>query len=211
MTGIEVLGFTDSSVTLTGVQFSNLDTIQGSGFVERMVVVGGGAVNLSGKTILFIDEIAFTAGNDVVNLTGVAQGQRIVTGTGNDSVIGGLGADVLIGGAGGDTLVGGGGADRFVYQALSDSPVAGADRLGFAKADSDLIDLAAIDANLNLAGDQSFVFIGAAAFSGVAGQLRASSAGGLTVVEGDVDGVGGADLRIVLAGIVALGASDFAL
>ena len=211
MSNIEVLGFSDSSVTLTGAQFANLDTIQGSGFVERLVVAGGGAVNLAGKTILFIDEIAFTAGNDVVTFAGVAQAQRIVTGAGNDSVIGGQGADVLIGGAGADTLVGGGGADRFVYEALSDSPLGGADRLGFVKADGDLIDLSAIDANLTAAGDQSFVFIGAAAFSGIAGQLRASVSGGLTIVEGDVNGVGGADLRIVLTGAVALTASDFAL
>ena len=57
-------------------------------------------------------------------------------------------------------------------------------------------DMSVIDANTGLAGDQAFAFIGAAAFSGVAGQLRAQVGGGATVVSGDLNGDSAADFAI---------------
>jgi Ca2+-binding RTX toxin-like protein len=207
--GVEVLRITDTQVTLTGAQLAGFDTVFGSGFFESLTVVGGGAVDLTGKSIVFIDRISFTAGNDTVNFAGGEEGQQLLLGAGNDSVQGGDGADTLNGGLGADTLIGGGGADRFVYGAIGDSPLAAPDRLGFVKSDGDRIDLSAIDADLGVDGNQAFTaFLGAGAFTGAAGQLRAYASGGNTVLEGDVDGDGGADVRIVLIGPVALAFSD---
>jgi Ca2+-binding RTX toxin-like protein len=92
---------------------------------------------------------------------------------GGDTLLGGIGADTLIGGAGRDQMTGGAGLDRMVLNSLSDSGTTFATRdVINTFAHGDKIDLSAIDARTNVAGDQAFSFIGAAAFSGVSGQLR---------------------------------------
>jgi len=71
--------------------------------------------------------------------------------------------------------------------------------------------LSTIDANTNVAGDQAFTYIGADDFSG-AGQLQVLTTGSLnTLIRGDIDGDGAADLLIKLAGNPGLGASSFVL
>jgi len=70
--------------------------------------------------------------------------------------------------------------------------------------------VSAVDANIFVFGLQHFLFIGAAAFTGEAGQLRVSS-GQNTIVEGDVNGDGAADLKITLVGNHHLGAGSFIL
>ena len=67
--------------------------------------------------------------------------------------------------------------------------------MDFNRGAGDKINLAAIDAVAGGA-DNAFSFIGAAAFSGVAGQLRAYSQSGNFFVAGDVDGNGVADFTI---------------
>ncbi len=62
----------------------------------------------------------------------------------------------------------------------------------FSSLEHDHIDLAGIDANTQATGDQAFGFIGSAAFSGVAGQLRYAAHS----LEGDINGDGVADFRI---------------
>jgi Ca2+-binding RTX toxin-like protein len=123
------------------------------------------------------------------------------------------GNDVLRGGAGKDMLTGGAGADRFVFIASGDSMVgAHADRItDFSRAQLDKIDLAAIDANLAVAGNQGFSFIGSGAFTRHAGELRFTVGGGVTTIAGDLNGDGVSDFHIVLNGTVALQASDFTL
>jgi Ca2+-binding RTX toxin-like protein len=115
---------------------------------------------------------------------------------GNDTLFGFKGADVLVGGAGRDTLTGGTGADRFVFASPDESSRAAPDRIvGFFEGDGDRIDLSEIDANVNAAGDQTFLWIGNnSSFVPAlgAGQLRFY--GGF--VEGDVDGDLAADFRI---------------
>ncbi len=73
----------------------------------------------------------------------------------------------------------------------------------------DKIDLRSIDASTWASQDQAFSFIGSAAFTGRAGELR--SAGGS--VYGDVNGDGRADLQInvTVVGGGVLSASDFLL
>lgn len=153
------------------------------------------------------DSLGGLAGNDL--LRGNA-GQDTLSGlAGNDTLDGGAGNDWLIGGAGRDLLNGGAGADRFCYLTLADS-VVGTNRdviSAFSQAEGDRIDLAAIDANSRLSGDQAFSFIGSASFGRIAGQLR--FAGG--VLQADVNGDAQADMEIAVQGVSSLLAADFIL
>ena len=124
------------------------------------------------------------------------------------------GNDVLRGGAVQDVLTGGSGSDRFVFAATGDSAVgANADRIAdFSRAQGDRIDLSAIDANAGAAGNQAFSFIGGAAFTHHAGQLRAAvTSSGVTTIAGDANGDGVSDFHIQIAGAIALVAGDFVL
>jgi hypothetical protein len=60
-------------------------------------------------------------------------------------------------------------------------------------------------------GNQAFTWIGSAAFSNVAGQLHMTTAAGITVVSGDINGDHVADFQIELQGNVTLTAVDFIL
>lgn len=141
------------------------------------------------------------------------EGNDTVQGLGGDDwLYGETGNDVLTGGAGADRLTGGAGADQFVYTLVSDSTGAAMDVItDFLRSQGDRISLSAIDSNSVAAGNQAFAFIGAAAFSQVAGQLRYEAAGGTTNIFGDVNGDGLADLQIQLSGQLNLVAADFVL
>ena len=157
----------------------------------------------------------FAAGDvltGIENLTGSQYNDALV-GTSADNVLQGLnGNDVFAGAGGQDTLTGGAGSDRFVYGNIGQSTLAAPDRItDFSHAQADHIDLAAIDANTAVTGDQAFSFIGTAAFTHHAGELHYGFAGTDTVISGDVNGDGTADFSIVLTGNVALVASDFML
>jgi len=148
----------------------------------------------------------------IENVSG-SQGNDILVGNADANVLRGWdGDDVLNGVAGQDTLTGGIGADRFVVGGAAQSPVGGADLItDFSHAQTDRIDLHLIDANTDVAGDQAFSFIGTAAYSGVAGQLRYAVSGGVTTLAGDVDGDGTSDFHVKLTGSIALVAADFVL
>ena len=124
--------------------------------------------------------------------------------------MGDLGDDILDGGAGTDRLTGGDGADTFRFAAASD--IAAGDTIGdFHSDQADRIDLSAIDAVSGTPANEAFSFIGGAMFSGAAGQLRFTTDGTDGTLEGDLDGVGGADFRIVLTGVITLQPGDFIL
>ena len=153
------------------------------------------------------DTISGLAGNDA--LSGFAGADYLSGDAGNDQLNGGAGNDTLLGGAGRDELTGGTDSDFFRFDALSDSAVGGNRDLivDFNRGQGDRIDLALIDANTALAGDQAFTFIGTAAFGRVAGQLRFS--GGLLQV--DVNGDGRTDMDIAVQGVSSLLATDLVL
>lgn len=100
-----------------------------------------------------------------------------------NSIDGGAGDDVIDGYEGADTLTGGAGADTFMFHVIE-----GGDTITDFVSGSDKIDLTGTGVD--------FTWIGNAAFSGAAGQLR--FAGG--VLEGDVNGDGIADLSITVGG-----------
>ena len=149
----------------------------------------------------------------LLQLLGAAtNGNDSLAGTsGADSVWALEGADTVSGLAGADLLAGGEGADIFRFDSGGVGLGTGADRIADFVAGSDRIDLSAIDADGALAGDQAFAFIGSAAFSSVAGELRYAFDGVDTVLEADSNGDGAADFQIVLSGNVAPLAADFTL
>ena len=137
--------------------------------------------------------------------------------TGNalaNTIVGGGGADILAGGRGLDVLTGGGGPDVFLFREIADSNVGGTirDRItDFSTLAGDRIDLRLIDANVGQVGDQAFTFIGTAAFSGSAGELRQSAVGADTWVQGDVTGDGVGDFSFLLNGSHSLSVTHFNL
>lgn len=130
----------------------------------------------------------------------------------HDILSGNAGDDLLGGGSGRDRLTGGTGADVFTF---ADGDLAGrgansADRiLDFSQAEGDMIDLSALDAIAGTPEIDRFAFIGAAAFSGTAGELRYDQYGSFTMVQGDTDGDGVMDFAIRVDGLVDLVAADF--
>jgi Ca2+-binding RTX toxin-like protein len=122
---------------------------------------------------------------------------NIYGGSGNDGLTGGDGNDWIFGGDGADALTGGAGNDIFYYDDVSQSTPASADNiLDFTSGDK--IDLHAIDA---IAGgaDDAFSFVGNAAFSNHAGELRAVNTGGSNwLIQGDTNGDGVADFQLTL-------------
>ena len=183
--GIDFAMYSESSVAVT----VNLATGTGSGG------------NAQGDTLVSIEGVYGGSGGDT-----------LIGDAGANTLVGNGGNDVIQGGAGRDSMTGNDGADRFVYVATGDSTVAAADRItDFSHAQGDRLDLGQIDANAAVAGNQAFSFIGSAAFTHHAGELRFASAGGVTVVSGDVNGDGNADFSIALTGTLVLVAADFVL
>lgn len=162
------------------------------------------------------DELKGEGGNDT--LMGLSGADTLWGGIGNDSVHGGggddilhgnKGKDLLEGGAGKDVMFGEVGTDRFVFRAVSETGVgAAADEIAdFDPTQGEKIDLRDMDANSRAYGDQAFTFIGDAAFSKSAGQLRYD--GG--VLAGDTNGDRVADFHIVLSNLAALTVDDILL
>lgn len=176
-----------NTITFTGVEKFTINT--GSG--NDVLATGGGRDALNGG-----------AGNDIIS-----------GGAGQDTIVGGKGADAITGGLGVDVMSGGAGADSFHFLALSDSPsTASHDRItDFRRGGADTLNLVAIDADPDTAGDQAFVFLGTAAFTGAGGELHYSQVGGNTIVSADTDGDLATDFVLQLDGLFALTATDFVL
>jgi RTX calcium-binding nonapeptide repeat (4 copies)/Glycosyl hydrolase family 12 len=158
------------------------------------------------------DMVDGRGGNDTIRgaagwdrLSGNTGDDWLVGGRGNDRLDGGAGADSLQGGAGDDSLTGAAGADRFLWYYASKGDVI----TDFATGDR--IDLRAIDSDTGRTGNQTFDFIGSAAFTGTAGDLRSVISGGQTRILADIDGDRQADLIITLDNAVALRATDVLL
>ena len=173
--------------------------------VENLTLSGKAAINGSGNALANV-----MRGNGSANV--------LSGGDDNDQLFGGEGSDRLIGGAGRDLLTGGTGADTFQFGNgdFGGFTSSTCDRiLDFNRAEGDRIDLSAVDANTvnglgNGGVNDAFVFI-TGAFGKVAGQLRAVTTAGVTLLQGDTNGDGVADICIRFEGAPALVAGDLVL
>lgn len=127
---------------------------------------------------------------------------------GNDTLNGGNGNDSLIGAAGADSLTGGVGVDTFVYSAVAQSIGVNQDTITDFVSGTDRINLSQIDANVNVAGNDAFTFIGSASFTGP-GQVRYDAGTGL--LQANINGTFAPELQIQLSGNPTLVAADIIL
>jgi Ca2+-binding RTX toxin-like protein len=166
--------------------------------VENLTLTGTTALNGTGNAL-----------NNT--LSGNVAANRLNGGAGNDTILGLAGNDFLTGGNGTDKLTGGAGADTFDFNALIESTKGTArDSItDFTHNQADKIDLAGIDANRKVAGDQGFSYIGAKAFTGVAGQLDYLNG----ILAGDTNGdkIADFEIAITLVGSTSLVSADFVL
>lgn len=132
-------------------------------------------------------------------LTGLGGNDTFFGGTGDDTINGNGGVDRIEGDAGADILSGGPGADSFVYLSTGDSHGGHADTITDLT-DTDVIDIASVDANSALIGDQDFNIV--ASFNGTAGQMTLTfdAAHNRTVIKGYTDTDSKADLVIYVSG-----------
>ena len=174
-------------------------TLRNRGLIDGDVRLDLGNDSFNGRGGVVTGAVFGDAGND--GLTGGAEDDRLNGGSGNDSVSGGAGDDVLRGGTGVDVLSGGAGRDVFAFASKVEVFAAGlADHITDFQTGQDVIDLGFL---------ANGTFIGAAAFSNVAGQVRYTLATG--VVACDTDGNGSANFSLVLDNHSALSAADFLL
>ena len=166
---------------------------------------------ITGGTDIVGAYISYTLGTNVEQL--VLKGNTAINGTGNglnNIITGNAAANIITGNTGTDTMTGGLAADIFDFNAIFDS-LSGASRdviTDFSALQGDKIDLSGIDA-ISSTGtiNEAFNFIGAAAFTSAAGQLRYEAG----VIYGDVDGNGASDFEIALTGVTSLVGADFIL
>lgn len=156
------------------------------------------------------DGTKYIGSNDDDLIIGNAGDNYIDGKNGDDTIKGGAGDDTIRGNEGADILWGGDGKDVFLYKRESDSREGrGVDVImDFTKGDK--IDLSRIDAARSYRGDQAFVLVDGEIKQG---QLSVSydAVSGYTVILGNVDNDSTAELKILLAGEVALSESDFIL
>ena len=181
-----------------------LNSFSASSGIERIEASSGvGTVRLLGSgnaDTLDFSQVALVGGRFVIDGN---YGDDTITGTSNaDTISGGGNDDRLIGGLGADQLTGGSGWDTFAFNSVAEIGIAPGryDIITDFVSQVDKIDLVNLDANLNVAGDQAFQYIGSAAFSGVAGQLRLAN----QILSGDINGDGLADFRLGLTGVSSL-------
>jgi len=214
----------DSYIVInSGDQISELE---GEGQGNDRVFASVDYVLTAGQSveILSTDNDAGTAalaltGNELANrVIGNAGANILSGGAGDDRIEGGAGNDRLIGGLGRDELFGGSGADTFVFaQAAESRSVVRSDgwkslpdRISDFVAGEDKIDLSGLDAIRGTGANDSFAFVGAAAFSGQAGQLRVEANANGTMILADLNGDRIADFSLSV-NVSSLVASDFIL
>lgn len=179
------------------------DTIWGMGGDDNVQGADGDDQVFGGEGA---DSVYGGNGNDTI--AGDAGADRLRGDAGNDSLSGGAGNDILDGSLGQDVMAGGLGADQFTYNNLEAS---GEIIFDFSRAEGDRVNLGPLDANTVADGNQAFAFIGTAAFSKVAGQLRYEVTGADSYVMGDLNGDGVADFRLLMKNVTSFQSSDFML
>ena len=154
----------------------------------------------------------FLFGGDGLDILFGGEDRDFVLGeAGNDYLYGEAGDDLLLGGTGRDIMVGGAGADLFTYNE-QDFVVQGGFEF-FRESIADFSHAQGDKINLLFGNDGNAInFIGTAAFSGQAFQVRYTSiTSTFAVVEADIDGNGLADLIINVSGAGSFTADDFGI
>jgi len=173
---------------------SSISTILGDNLEHLTLLDAGGAINGSGN-------------GERNTLVGNASANLLLGLGGSDSLSGGGGNDTLDGGGGNDGLSGGGGADLFRFSS--------SDEIGrYSKVDSisdfnptegDRIDLSAIASSLG----RALTWLGTSSYTGVAGQVRYDSDGGLIGL--DLSGSGRSTTSIRVSPGLTIGSSAIVL
>ena len=219
----------DWSGTKMGEQYVGTaldDVLDGAGGDDVLSGWGGNDQLFGGHSH---DRLDGGDGNDILRgghgrdtLEGGANNDRLFGDNGRDTLSGGDGrdrldggrhGDILTGGLGKDIQKGGGGYDVFVFNSETETRVGAKarDKILDFQHGVDVIDLHGMDAIPGTVDDDAFGWIGRAAFSGTAGELRYVKLKTATIVQGDTDGDGKADFEIELHGKMALHADDFIL
>jgi Ca2+-binding RTX toxin-like protein len=206
---VDNVGDTVTEVSGEGVDmvYSNLATYTLAAEVENLQWNGSGSFTGTGNVL---DNIIYGAGNDDT-LSGGDGNDELRGSAGNDVLNGGDGDDRLIGSSGADTYTGGADSDLFNVGYWDSGTGVDADRITDFQAGVDLVDVSSWDADFYTAGNQAFTFVGGAAFTGTAGELRTYFDGVDTWVAGDITGDAVADFEIRFDGNVSLAGSDFIL
>jgi len=157
------------------------------------------------------DSLTGDSGND--RLWGGFGDDRLAGGSGRDVIYGGAGNDRLTGGADTDWMAGGSGADVFCFGGgeTSARQVGRHDVVADFTRGQDRIDLSAIDAVTETPQNDAFRFLGSAAFTDRAGELRYFQGSGGLMLVGDTDGDGTGDFFLRLNGPGLLVATDLIL
>ncbi len=174
----------------------------GTDLIDAAAVSSAVTINLNaGQT-------STIAGGSFVIAAGV-QIENAFGGAGNDTLIGNDVGNVLRGNGGADTLTGNGGADVFMYGNVNESTTLASDTITDFVVGTDKIDLRLIDANLKVAGNQEFRFLGQTSTAQANG-LGFDFVNGNTRIFGDADGDANTiEFQVVLTGQKNLIASDF--
>ena len=192
----------------------DLVTEQADEGTDHVIASTSYSLNANVEQLTLIGTAQSGFGNDINNLIKGNASANILEGRGgNDVIYAGNGNDTINGGAGQDQLYGQTGADIFAFDDgdFGGVTAATADRIAdFNLTQGDTISLSLVDA-ITGGADDAFTFIGSAAFSNVAGQLRAVNSTTHTTIMGDQNGDGVADFWIRMNGVIALDATDFVL
>lgn len=222
-TAANVLSGRNGNDTLNGgVGADKLDGGAGSDTAAYSNATVGVTASLANATVntgeakgdAYVSIERLTGSSHADKLYGNAGANLLTGGSGHDLLNGGSGNDTLYGGLGADDLVGGTGGDKFVFKTLADSIVAMAGRdtiFDFSGTGGDRINLSAIDANSVKSGNQAFTYLGTAAFTGNAGELRYIKQASDNYVYCDTNGDKKIDFAIHLDDAISLSKGYFIL
>lgn len=209
-------GITNAKMSLgeTALSFAQLGLDSAKGGKVHDVLYGM-MTGDAGAFLKFLatNAVSFVGGSGDDTYVGGNKADVLSGGAGDDTLSGGKGKDRLTGGLGADQLDGNGGKDVFIFKTVAQSTLEDADTItGFqGGTKGDRIDLSKIDADTGAQGNNAFEYIGTAAFSGKAGELRIETVDSVASVYGDVDGDGLADFLILLESSSSLRGRDFVL
>ncbi|WP_412554957.1 calcium-binding protein [Shimia sp. MIT1388] len=172
------------------------DSVNGDDGNDRISLGTGNDEGIGGNGD---DVVQGSLGNDLV--TGGNGADTLLGNQGADTLQGGNGDDLLIGGTGQDMMAGGNGGDVFLFRLQGDSRIGSHDRIFDFDVTEDRLDLSPLGIqDINLLSTFSY---------GGAPSVRTTEIGSSTQIFIDLDGLGGADMRIDLSGTTGLGVEDF--